>query len=181
VVAGGYSYPCTPAGGDGNVTVSASVSPTNYKCGNISMSASGSINITLSSSIQRDKIIYFITDQSGNEKIYLDISKMINISLATGYSSYYIDAGNVIAPFTAYISFLGKTFNIGIQGPQNGSSTVYHDNRFWGNNGKTASLNRSFTAGTVTITGKKYYPYANSKGEAVYNVDTGAELKDPLS
>jgi hypothetical protein len=176
--AGTYSYSCTPTGGDGNITVSASVSPTSYKCGYLSASASGSINITLSSSIQRDKMIYFITDQSGNEKIYLDISKMINISLGTGNSSYYVDAGNVIAPFTANISFLGKTFNIGIQGPQNGSSTEYIN---FGFSNRKATVNRSFTAGSVTITPKKYYPYANSKGEAVYNVDDGNQLKDPLS
>lgn len=37
------------------------------------------------------------------------------------------------------------------------------------------------TAGAIKIKGKSYYEYANSAGEAVYDKDTGAQLKDPLS
>jgi hypothetical protein len=189
------SYSYGPYGtGNGNITVSATATNEYYKCGGgVGIYGEGQIAIKLKSNIQRQQCIYFVADQStGQEKIYLNILGLIesiNLTTSTGGGVTLINnnmgASNILLSHTVNISFLGKTFTLRMAGLPNGTqNNVPISGRIgylwnWWNSGGTVTTN--FTGGTVTITPKKYYPYANSKGEAVYNVDTGAQLKDPLS
>jgi hypothetical protein len=187
---GSYSYSYQNVGGDGNIKTSTTSSE--YKCssGLVSTSISASIDISIREDFLREKFIYFVTDSnSGQEKIYLDISQLIKIQCDwNGYNSggfgtgggravaysYTLDAANQAAPFSVAVNFLGKVFTLGINGRKNGSTT---------NQDRVGSTTQTtqFSGGSIEITGKKYYPYANSEGEAVYNVDDGSQLKDPLS
>jgi hypothetical protein len=169
---GSYSSTCTPKGGDGNVTVNAQVITSgDYTCGWASAYASGAINITTKENIQREKILYFVKDPNGVEKIYLDILGLINLQIAAGAAPYEtLNVSNV------NVSFLGKTFTVPVRA-FTGTDTIDR----YGTAGMKVTRTRNFTPGTITLTPKKYYPYANSKGEAVYDVDSGSQLKDPLS
>lgn len=168
------SYTDNPAKGtgNGNVTVSASISPQQYKCGSISVSAWAGIDITIKPFSDRNKYIYFVTDSAGVEKIYFDPTGLFNFSMHASGANYYLDPANVAARFSTTVSVFGKSFTLYINGPENGSG---------GGGGDGIIRTTNFTAGSITITSKKYYPYANSKGEDVYDQDSGAQLKDPLS
>lgn len=175
-----YYYEDGPSGtGNGNVTVGATISPQNYQCGTLNASASGSIDVTIKPFTNRQQFIYFVTS-GGVEKIYFDPTGLFNFSIVSNGLSYYLNPSNKVAPFSLTLNFLGKTFTLGVDGPPNGTSPLQTGGGPMGNGG-SGTQTRNFASGSINITGKKYYPYANSKGEAVYNEDTGAQLKDPLS
>jgi hypothetical protein len=139
--------------------------------------------LTLTPFDERHKAFFFVDD-----KVYLDITKLfkfkVNLPVVT-YNTvfcrsedyiedYRLDPGNINAEFNINVIFLGVTFTVGVRGPKNytGKTKSFHFG--------TRTLTRTFTPGTINIEGKKYYPYQNSEGEAVYNEDTGAELTNPL-
>lgn len=166
-----YYYQDGPAGVNGNFSnITASMSPNVYKCGILQVGATAGIDITLKPFNDRYKYIHFVDD-----KIYFDPTGLFNFTMSSNGNYYYLDPLNVDAPFTLTLNFLGMSFPLKVSGPQNGA--WFPSYGYSGN----LSGSRNFTTGSITITGKKYYPYANSKGEAVYDEDTGAQLKDPLS
>jgi hypothetical protein len=183
--------------GEGNVIPSVSRSG-GYSCLGASGSwtfgvgAGGAINITIKENLQREKFIYFVKDSQGVERIYLDVTGLFNFQLP----EHRLDPGNVLAPHSIQVNFLGKTWQIGVYGLDNKQSTNYSWGSYEEYGGlESRSLNyssdygsqafqgsRNFASGgSITITPKKYYPYANSSGDPVYNVDSGAQLVDPLS
>jgi hypothetical protein len=183
----GTIYTDGPYGtGNGNVTVSASLPSTAYKCGNIAMVGSGEVKISIKPFADRQQYIYFVPDSaSGVEKIYFDPTGLFNFSIVCNGANYYLDPTNQSARFTLTLNLLGKNYTLKVSGPPNGSSqiplTLGAGGGGWGFGNQFGTQAIAFTSGTVTISPKKYYPYANSKGEAVYDEDTGAQLKDPLS
>jgi hypothetical protein len=148
--------------------------------------ASSYIRISTLPFSNRHQYIYFVADEtSGEEKIYFDPTGLFNFGISSsgtgGYftgnsrggisASYGLDAANILAEHSITLDFLGKIYTIYIYGPTNENFTLVH-----------TEYKFNFDAGaTITITSKKYYPYANSEGEDVYDEDTGARLKDPLS
>jgi len=177
-VYGDIYYEDGPAGtSNGNVDVSASISPNSYKCGYLAASSNGSINITLNPFNHRHQYIYFV-----GEKIYFDPTGLFNFYINLMGDQYYLNPYDVDAPYSLTLIFLGISFTLGVSGPPNGaySEEVYSQHLGFLINPFVGTRNFS-SGGNVTITAKKYYPYANSNGEPIYNEDTGAQLKDPLS
>ena len=165
--------------GNGNVTVSASISPQSYECGVIRIGTAGSVNITMKSFNDRNRFIYFVTDSEGVEKIYFDPTGLFNFFIAGDGLSWYLDPTNAFASHTLTLNFLGKNYTLKVSGPPNGTQPTLLG--AFGNPANGVERTTAFSSGTITITPKKYYPYANSAGEAVYDEDTGEQLVDPLS
>jgi len=158
---------------NGNVTASNELSPSNYADGLYTPpSVSSYINISIKPFSDRHQYIYFVTDPaSGIEKSYFDPTGLLDFGISCNGVSYTLDPANILAEHSVTLSALGQTYTIYVQGMQNDSFTITN-----------TKFNYNFDAGsTITLTANKYYPYANSKGEDVYNTETGEQLKDPVS
>lgn len=155
---------------NGNVTASVEITGEDYEM--FYSTASSHIEVSLLPFTSRHQYIYFVADAtSGVEKIYFDPTGLFKFDIACNGGYYGLDPANILAEHSITLNFLGKIYTIYISGPTNNAFTIVN-----------REVNVNFDAGaTITITGKKYYPYANSKGEAVYDADTGAQLKDPVS
>jgi hypothetical protein len=175
----GSFYTDGPYGtGNGNITVSANAT-VSYKCGHFStyVTGSGRIDITINPFSDRNKYIYFVTDPTSDaEKIYFDPTGLFTFTMVSNGYTYNLNPTESGSPHSLTLNLFGKNYTLKVGGIANGTY-----NSLLNNPPRSTSTQTSFTGGTITITGKKYYPYANSNGEAIYDEDTGAQLKDPLS
>lgn len=203
VIVGGQDYSPSTNQTNGNFQF---VHNANYSCGGINddyYQASTECNITLKPFDKRHEAFFFIED-----KVYFDITKLLNFKIVPPeaqyggwkindiFTDYQLDPGNINARFELKVSFLDMNFTIKVSGPKDlAQGDVGIDNSRtarckngpdeddWSDLTMTAKgkVTRTFTPGEIKLKPIKYYPYANSKGEDIYNKDTGQQLKDPTS